>query len=482
MKLKLLLSILVAANFSLASQVSRGIPMNGTEGQVLKWVSGAPAWGTASGGGGSVTDVTGTSPIASSGGTTPAISIANAAADGSTKGAASFTANDFNATTGNVSIDYTNGQAASGSVKGFLTSADWTTFNSKIGGSTGATDNAILRADGTGGGTVQSSLASIDDSGFLTLPAGLLATPSLTWGANTGVYSSGSNVVDFAVGSLSRISMLGQSLRIYNFNAATYGFATMSATTKLSLGSTTCCSQTVEVLGAGDMPANLQITVPNVGHGAQTWSHLLSQSNSGQTYDGLYTLENVTDGVTTMGYSKGLGGGVGVTRTTQLSAFTVQPQANVSNIGGTTTVNASTTVTGSSTKFNYRLAPYDMISVSSSASTYRLITAIASDTSLTVDGNLGDGTSQTINVKKGVQRWLLADGTTHAGFIDPLGNFGAGKASLATDASDGFLYVPSGAGTPTGTPSTRTGYLPIYADSSNNKLYLYSGGSWNALN
>ena len=80
---------------------------------------------------GAVTDVTGTTPINSSGGATPVISIDNAAADGTTKGAASFTAADFNATSGNISIDYTNGQAASGSVKGFLTSADWTTFNNK---------------------------------------------------------------------------------------------------------------------------------------------------------------------------------------------------------------------------------------------------------------------------------------------------------------------------------------------------------------
>lgn len=34
-----------------------------------------------------------------------------------------------------------------------------------IGGSTGSTDNAVLRADGTGGATLQNSAASIDDSG-----------------------------------------------------------------------------------------------------------------------------------------------------------------------------------------------------------------------------------------------------------------------------------------------------------------------------
>lgn len=37
-----------------------------------------------------------------------------------------------------------------------------------IGGSTGATDNAILRADGTGGATAQSSSVTLDDSGNIT--------------------------------------------------------------------------------------------------------------------------------------------------------------------------------------------------------------------------------------------------------------------------------------------------------------------------
>ena len=36
-----------------------------------------------------------------------------------------------------------------------------------IGGSTGSTDNAILRADGTGGSTLQASSATIDDTGNL---------------------------------------------------------------------------------------------------------------------------------------------------------------------------------------------------------------------------------------------------------------------------------------------------------------------------
>jgi hypothetical protein len=43
----------------------------------------------------------------------------------------SFTASDFNLASNLISIDYTNGQSASTSTKGFLTNTDWNTFNNK---------------------------------------------------------------------------------------------------------------------------------------------------------------------------------------------------------------------------------------------------------------------------------------------------------------------------------------------------------------
>jgi len=52
-----------------------------------------------------------------------------------------------------------------------------------IGGSTGSTDNAILRADGTGGSTLQSSGVTIDDSNNLTASKVSAANFVLTdWG------------------------------------------------------------------------------------------------------------------------------------------------------------------------------------------------------------------------------------------------------------------------------------------------------------
>ena len=52
-----------------------------------------------------------------------------------------------------------------------------------------------------------------------------------------------------------------------------------------------------------------------------------------------------------------------------------------------------------------------------------------------------------------------------------------GSAALATTATDGFLYIPSCAGTPTGAPTAQTGTVPMVWDSTNKKFYIYDG-SW----
>lgn len=79
---------------------------------------------TSSGGSGTVTNIATTAPI--TGGpitTTGTIAISDAAADGSTKGASSYTAADFNSSSGLISIDYANGQKATTGQPGFMTAA-----------------------------------------------------------------------------------------------------------------------------------------------------------------------------------------------------------------------------------------------------------------------------------------------------------------------------------------------------------------------
>lgn len=123
--------------------------------------SGNLSW--AAGGTGTVTSIATTSPI--TGGTitgTGTIGINNAAADGSTKGAASFTANDFDASSGNISIDYTNAQKASASVSGFVSTsaqdiAGTKTFQNDLafeGSTADANETTLTATDPTADNTV----------------------------------------------------------------------------------------------------------------------------------------------------------------------------------------------------------------------------------------------------------------------------------------------------------------------------------------
>ncbi len=74
------------------------------------------------------------------------------------------------------------------------------------GGTTGATDNAILRADGTGGATVQSSPVTMTDAGTINLPTDQ-AIKIATFAAL--FHDSGNNCISVNSG------LLGGALRLY---------------------------------------------------------------------------------------------------------------------------------------------------------------------------------------------------------------------------------------------------------------------------
>ncbi len=150
----------------------------GTAGQVLTsaGTGATPTWTTPTTG--TVTSVSGTAPIASSGGNTPAISISQATT--STDGYLSSTDwNTFNgkqpagtyvnSVSATSPITSTGGTtptiampAATGSVNGYLTSTDWTTFNSKGSGT-------VTSVSGTGTVSGISLSGTVTSSGNLTL-------------------------------------------------------------------------------------------------------------------------------------------------------------------------------------------------------------------------------------------------------------------------------------------------------------------------
>lgn len=126
---------------------------------------------------------------------------------------------------------------------------------------------------------------------------------------------------------------------------------------------------------------------------------------------------------TPTGSSRGIGNAP-----TKLNALTVTADADDADVRGTTTVNASTTVTGSSTKFLTDFGIGDLVSVSSAASTYARVTAIASNTSMTVSAVLGNGTSQTMNKKQALLSLRPSTGTVQFE-VDPNGRPGVSSAA-----------------------------------------------------
>jgi hypothetical protein len=164
----------------------------GTAGQVLTsaGTGATPTWTTPTTG--TVTSVSGTAPIASSGGNTPAISISqsNTTTDGylsstdwntfNGKQPAGTYVNSVSATSPITSTGGTTPTiampAATGSVNGYLTSTDWTTFNSKGSGT-------VTSVGGTGTVNGLTLTGTVTSSGSLTLGGTLdLSSPPVIGG------------------------------------------------------------------------------------------------------------------------------------------------------------------------------------------------------------------------------------------------------------------------------------------------------------
>lgn len=124
-----------------------------------------------------------------------------------------------------------------------------TLSGSGIGGSTGATDNSVLRADGTGGATLQNSSVFIDDSANLTLGTVSLAgsrqisVASSTADANLTILSQGSGIVKINNNVDFRLATASAAF-VDTYTLIGLGALTMRAIGALTIGGTGSTSGT----------------------------------------------------------------------------------------------------------------------------------------------------------------------------------------------------------------------------------------------
>jgi hypothetical protein len=142
----------------------------------------------------------------------------------------------------------------------------------------------------------------------------------------------------------------------------------------------------------------------------------------------------------------------GSTSRTWSSLPTEEPGYTI-DIPGTTTVNASTTVIGTGTKFR-RIRVGDRVAVSSAPTTFVTVTRVQNDGLIYVDTAIGDGSSQTVTVKA-AQRCSHIEGWVSIGGLLPrmawrrqLGVTSLTEAvpllSMGESSDDAFVQMPRG--------------------------------------
>lgn len=330
-------------------------------------------------------------------------------------------------------------------------------------GPASSTDNAIVRFDGTTGKLIQNSGVIISDTDRVAFVAGLIGTPSVYFGGDTtsGFYRNASN----------ELSWSSAGVRILGFTGG--GLTVLDPVTPSNFAAHSVATENYRLTGSGSVrdynfiassSTSVNLTIENSESNAGYWSWLALGSGDAQQRGGLY-LRNLRTSGFPLYFSPLNRTSIGPQGTqNSIVTLTVQPRTDQTNIGGTTTANASTTIThgsgtGFATDFRRTVGIGDRIALSSATSTYSTVTAIGAADSLTVDFALGDGSSQTINLKHCIQRWDDSSGNVKAVINDQgrvaLGNVFSPQSLLHIDAGTATASeLRFTAGTTTGRTST----------------------------
>jgi hypothetical protein len=149
---------------------------------------------------------------------------------------------------------------------------------------------------------------------------------------------------------------------------------------------------------------------------------------------------------------------------------------------------------------NYRVklsvVPNDTIEFTGNAGVsaqLKLTAGSAAEASLLMNGPASGQSEHVDFMKNGTVKWtlwastaatpLLIIGTPTKNVVQfkTNGSVILSEAALATNVTAGFTYLPTCAGTPTGTPEAATGTVPMIVDTTGVKIWFYIGGAWKGV-
>ncbi len=137
---------------------------------------------------------------------------------------------------------------------------------------------------------------------------------------------------------------------------------------------------------------------------------------------------------------------------------------------------AQKSVPGANLKFNRNGVNTDLSVTALTSDTARIRVLSGSTLTLSVDSAPAGGDSRIENNAKDI---IFKTTSVDRGRMTSDGNnFLSGEGGLATTATDGFPYVPSAAGIPTGTPTTEINLNPRVFNRTGGIEYIWDGSNW----
>lgn len=164
------------------------------------------------------------------------------------------------------------------------------------------------------------------------------------------------------------------------------------------------------------------------------------------------------------------GGQIGIGTTSPATSLDIQTSTATENVGQTIKLGNRTYLS----QLDVNTSAYFTFNTYFDGATFRSVTAATSMAIAMFEGS--------VDIYSGTNGGAGGSNTVTSVFqVTQLGSTVIGSNSaLATNATDGFLYIPTSAGAPTGTPTAKTGKVAMEYDTSNNFLYVYNG-AWKKI-